>query len=83
MSYSMILDKSEQFNALLLARGVYQRNIILGIEALSGATLKGKARNWGAKYRDSRRNLLARMTAAGVRWSEIRSTHGKRVLVIG
>lgn len=69
--------------ALDIARGEYQRNVLRGIESLSGSTLRGRARNYSGKYAASRRNLLDRMTAAGVPWREERGAHGKRILVLG
>jgi hypothetical protein len=69
--------------ALKLARGSYQRSILLGAEALSGSTLTGKAREYASRYHRSREALLARMTEAGVPWCERRGDHNRRVLVIG
>ena len=68
--------------ALRAARGCYQEAIILGREALSGATLRGKARSYAARYAASRRNLLGRLPSVGVRVTERRDAHGKRVLVL-
>ncbi len=82
MSYAIHLDPAA-VTALACAKGVYQTNLIRGVEALSGATLKGAARRWGGRYASSRAALLSRMTAAGVVWGERRQAHGKRVLVIG
>jgi len=76
-------DDDAHQRAYELARGTYQRNIIDGVENLSGSTLRGKASEYGARYAASRRNLLARMTAAGIPWSERTAEHGARVLVIG
>lgn len=71
-------DKAET-----LAKGDYQRSLLYGREAVSGSTLKGKARQFGGKYALSRQTLLARLTEAGIPWSiEVRA-HNKRVLVIG
>lgn len=83
MDYSEIKSEQALEQAMACARGSYQRDVLLGCEALSGATLKGAARSYGGKYAASRRALLARMTAAGVPWHEERRAHGKRVLVIG
>jgi len=74
---SVALDK-----ALTVAKGAYQRNLLLGIESLSGSTLKGKARQYGARYAESRRNLLARVRAAGVVVSEERASRNRRILVL-
>ena len=83
MSYSEIRDAESYALALAACRGTYQRNVVEGVEALSGATLRGAARAWGGRYAASRRALLARLTAAGVPWCEARGDHGRRILVIG
>lgn len=82
-TYARIADRSEFDKALCLARGSYQTDLLHGCEALSGSTLRGKARRYGGKYARSRDSLLSRMTAAGIAWKEERGAHGKRVLVIG
>jgi hypothetical protein len=69
--------------ALGCARGCYQRAVIDGDENLSGSTLAGKAKRYGVHYRRSRENLLARCRTAGVRVSERRGDHGRRILVLG
>jgi len=83
MHYSRILCEDAYLKALDLCKGRYQENLIRGIESLSGATLRGKARQYGAQYKRSRENLLKRMTQAGIPWKEERGPHGKRILVIG
>ena len=67
---------------LPLARGSYQRDLLLGRENLSGSTLKGRARQWGARYHAHRMALLARLRAAGFAVSERRAEHGARILVV-
>ena len=69
--------------ALACARGCYQRDLLEGHENLSGSTLKGRARDYGYHYAQSRKNLLARMTTAGVPWREERGARNARILVIG
>lgn len=81
--YIRIDDQQAHDRALALARGRYQSALLRGEARLSGAELQGKARRYGGRYRDSRRALLRRMTAAGIAWHEERGEHGKRVLVIG
>lgn len=68
--------------ALRVARGCYQRNIIRGVEALSGSTLRGRAARYRGRYKGSAANLLARLRTAGFHVTERRESHGKRVLVI-
>lgn len=58
--------EAEQEKALALCRGTYQRGIVLGRYRLSGADLKGKAKEYGIHYAKSRHNLLARLQRAGV-----------------
>ena len=43
------------------ARGCYQRDLLDGREAWSGASLKGTASSYGARYAESRSNLLDRI----------------------
>lgn len=83
MSYIVIKDPLAHERALSLARGDYQRGLLLGTEAMSGATLKGRARSYGARYAQSRAGLIARLRAAGIPVVEVRGKHGKRQLVIG
>jgi hypothetical protein len=58
------------YAALKLAKGSYQRNIILGIESLSGSTIRGTARDWKGKYFQSRDSLLRRLRTAEVPFAE-------------
>lgn len=81
--YSKILCEEAFERALALCKGRYQEDVIRGIESLSGATLRGRAKQYGAQYKRSRENLLKRMTEAGIPWREERGPHGKRILVIG
>ncbi len=46
------------------ARGSYQRDLLAGGESWSGASLAGKASNYGAVYACSRGNLLKRIRKA-------------------
>jgi hypothetical protein len=69
--------------AVIPNRATYQRNLILGYESLSGASLRGKARKWFSKYAASRASCLARLRRAGIAVREVRGAHGKRILVLG
>ena len=82
-SFSVVADPEAYDLAMTLTRGEYQHNVLAGVEALSGSTLTGKAARYGSRYAESRRNLLARMTAAGIAHGQVRAAKGKRVLVIG
>lgn len=68
--------------ALACAKGSYQRAIIEGRHNLSGSTLRGKAKSYGHHYAQSRAHLLTRLTAAGIRVSEKRGSHNRRILVL-
>lgn len=52
--------------ALKLARGVYQRALILGTQNWSGSDLKSTAKNYGAHYARSRRQLYERLRDNGL-----------------
>lgn len=83
MSFSKILDPEAYDAAKKLARGCYQRDLLDGVESLSGSTLKGKAARYGGFYAVSRTNYLKRLRAAGIHVTEERGPKGKRILVIG
>lgn len=83
MSYSVIHNESVLTQALALTKGCYQVALLHGSEALSGATLKGKAKKYGARYKQSAMNLLKRCKAAGLPIQEEIGAHGKRLIVIG
>lgn len=81
--WSDIKDPAIYDEAVKLARGSYQRDILAGREALSGATLRGAAKNYSGRYRASAANLLKRCQEAGLPVREEIRAHGKRVVVIG
>lgn len=83
MSYTIAACPEAFRDALGLARAPYQESLIMGREAWSGATLRGKAARYGDKYKTSRDNLLARLRAAGILITMVKQAHGKLVLVIG
>ena len=82
MLWTLYTDPSLQEAALALARGSYQRDLLLGSEAWSGSTLQGKAKNWGRSYNASRWELLKRLTEAGIphRYETIER---RKILVVG
>lgn len=59
----VVHDEQAQLAALRLARGSYQRQVLLGTRCVSGADMRGYAGYWR-----SRTALFARMTAAGIPW---------------
>jgi hypothetical protein len=81
--YTIVNNPATLTAALKLARGCYQRDILLGAEAISGATLRGAAKRYGGRYKISAQNLLSRCEASGLAISEIRGAHNKRIIVIG
>ncbi len=68
--------------ALALCRGSYQRDLVMGQQAWSGADLRGKAREYGMSYRRSRRNLIRRLEEAKVAYLTI-VAHGEIVMELG
>jgi len=60
-------EQDSKAAALKLARGTYQRNLVLGRETLGGSTLRGKAKSYMSKYNQSARSLVARLKAAGIK----------------
>lgn len=70
MAWTKIRDIKAFKKAKALAKGTYQLNLLLGIENLSGSTLRGRAREYSARYARSRNSLLRRMSEAGIPWTE-------------
>ncbi len=84
MSQNTIINSDFYFEkALAQCKGCYQRGLIEGRYALSGADLKGKARRYYQRYKKSRDNLLTRLSTEGIKWSEAVGPHNKRILIIG
>ncbi len=69
--------------ALRHARGCYQQGILYGSYSLSGADLRGRAKDYAGRYATSRNNLLKRIKEAGIPIKEVWGEHNKRVLVFG
>lgn len=65
-TYTQILDDDARIIAHQVARGSYQRSLLDGSAAWSGAGLRGTAGRYGARYSQSRASLLARLRAAGL-----------------
>ena len=81
--WTIVKDESTLRVALSHCRGCYQTDLILGRHSLSGSTLTGRARHYGARYRVSRENLLGRLQSAGIPISETIGDHNRRILIIG
>lgn len=80
---TIITSTHEHKKALRLAKSIYQRNIINGHQALSGADFRSKARRFADRYARSRTNLLKRMADNGINFSIKTGPHNKKILVIG
>jgi len=66
MATTTMTQSAAMRRALTLARGTYQRDILLGRARVSGADLQGKAARWGARYYESRWTVLGRVWDAGL-----------------
>ena len=83
MSYTQFSDDEAERVAFEHARGAYQRSLLRGAEAWSGATLRGKASQYGTHYARSRNGLLARLQGdLRLHVEERRGAHGRRELHI-
>lgn len=82
MSYSVVKNKETLERALSVCRGVYQRNLVLGRESLSGATLTGIAKTFSGRYKTSAENLITRLNENGILAYETRGKNNKRILNI-
>lgn len=80
---TIVKNSDMQKACLSHTKGCYQRNIILGYNCLSGADLRGAAKSYIGKYRQSSKNLIARCQAAGLIIREVIGDHNRRDLVIG
>ena len=67
---------------LAVARGCYQRALIRGEEAWSGATLRGVAKRYSGRYTRSGKNLLHRIQEASYVVQEVRQRIGGRRCVV-
>jgi len=82
--WSEINDYEMFEKAMHLAKGTYQKNLLNGLENLSGSTLAGSAKKeYGYKYYVSRKHLLARLSSNKIIWFVKTVEHGARILVIG
>jgi hypothetical protein len=83
MSYSDIRCQATFLQALSLARGSYQADILRGVESLSGSTLRGTASRYSGRYKKSSQEFIRRCQSEGLAIREEIRKHGKRVLVVG
>lgn len=70
---TIVLDNNSFDKALSVCRGSYQKNLINGLQAISTADLKGKAKEYSAHYRKSIKNLLQRMNDEDVKYKIIKA----------
>ena len=82
-------DPEAARRALLLALGTgsgYWLDLILGVEAITGSTLKinprANRRRWGT-YERSRKAMLQALTDEGIEWHIRKGGRGRRILVLG
>jgi len=61
-------------------RACYARNVVRGLQNLSGSDLRGRAKFWGASYSHQRRRAIDAWICAG--GEEIQVEHGRRVLAV-
>ena len=69
--------------ALACCKGRYQEDVVRGYEDVSGASLRGKAKKWGARYADSRSSLFSRMDSAGICYDIFPAKNGKHEIIWG
>lgn len=61
-------------------RANYTRNVIRGVQNLSGSDLRGAAKTWGGSYHRQRQYAIDVWTWAG--GEEVQVEHGRRVLAV-
>ena len=83
MIFTHVYNQETLNKALKLAKGSYQRGILLGNQRLSGADLRGTAKSYIGKYRQSSLNLIKRCKSNGLNVYEVVGRHNRRELVIG
>lgn len=82
MTWTVFCSDTDRTTALKLAKGSYQKGLLLGYEAWSGSTLKGKAKEWAGSYGRSRDSLLSRLRRAGLELA-FETVNRRKVLVVG
>jgi len=66
--YNEVNNKETLDKALKLCRksSTYQQSILLGIHAISGATLKGKAKKYSDRYKKSANSIIQKCQSNGL-----------------
>jgi hypothetical protein len=82
--YTYFTSDEAKSKALACARGHYQRDVVEGCRAWSGGDIKGRARQSGVHYHNSRENLYRRLQDAGLEPVTLYLTreHNRRVVII-
>lgn len=81
---SKALTKSEAIAAALsLCKGRYQRALIRGEQAWSGADLRGNAAHYADRYAISRNNLLYRVYCKDIPFAKYTTDHNRIVVSFG
>lgn len=82
--YNEVNNQETLNKALKLCKknSVYQQAILLGIHAISGATLKGKAKNYSDRYKKSANSIIQKCQENGLDVKVKVKKFGKRVVVI-
>lgn len=76
-------DRPAWEKALTLTRGSYQEDFLRGHQNLSTSTLRGKARKYAMRYKESQRSLLIRLYENEIPFYEETGKNNRRILVIG
>lgn len=80
-----LVNSAEAYAAALEvipARYSYQRDLLAGRQAISGSTLRGKARSYKPHYRNSAKSLLKKLEKAGIA-ARVERIGRRDILVIG
>ena len=76
------LDEEGYATALNCCRGDYQRDLLHGVENLSGTTITGRTKTRYGQYGKIRATVIRRWRKAGLTVSERIEAHGARILVL-
>jgi len=80
--FSQFDNYKTYWDATAYTRGSYQLAILDGTEAISGSTLRGRARKWSSKYKDSAWTLLRRLRNAGFTVEIVKGKFNRHVVSV-
>lgn len=80
--FSQFDNHKTYWDATQHARGSYQLAILDGVEAISGSTLRGRARKWSSKYKASAWSLLGRLRNAGFTVEVVKGKFNRHVVSV-